>query len=140
MINFHKLTPTDILSILVIKLWRSMSRFPAISIYNGEASITQDELSNFIETARELQIKGLGGEFHCREQKLPDEQSEILKHQNTSRDITEQDYEEFDDTDAQGSFVTGDGSLATMEENNISWSENDCIKMSFLGYDLCAFI
>jgi len=31
-------------------------------LYNGEASITQDELATFLETARELQVKGLQSE------------------------------------------------------------------------------
>merc|ERR1712129_96837 len=61
-------------------------------LYNGEASIAQDELATFLETARELQVKGL---------------------QNKVENVTDQNkYEESD-------YPSSDISIADLELGNI---------------------
>merc|ERR1712129_167181 len=48
-------------------------------LYNGEASIAQDELATFLETARELQVKGLQGKVEnvtCKNQTIENKDEE----------------------------------------------------------------
>ena len=97
-------------------------------IYNGEASITQDELKKFLETAQDLQVKGLQGDLQgiCKN---------VFEEQNMSDQGTTQggekniEFEEEDFVVSQESihdsleelavsFDTSDGTLVKMDENN----------------------
>jgi rubrerythrin len=49
-------------------------------MYNGEANISQEELTVFLETARELQVKGLDGEIE-----------DIDKNESEKHEINDQD-------------------------------------------------
>ena len=97
-------------------------------IYNGEASITQDELKKFLETAQDLQVKGLQGDLQgiCKN---------VFEEQNMSDQGTTQggekniEFEEEDFVVSQESihdsleelavsFDTSDGTLVKMDEND----------------------
>ena len=53
-------------------------------LYNGEASISKDEVKDFFETAQFLQIKGLQGDLHTIDQDLLEEKIE-LESENTNK-------------------------------------------------------
>ena len=51
-------------------------------LYNGEASIAQEELKQFIMTGNELQVKGLDGEITAVGENLAEEPKNIKSRRN----------------------------------------------------------
>merc|ERR1719507_268455 len=48
-------------------------------LYNGETFITQEELKQFLETAQELQVKGLQGDLKGIDENVSDERESSYK-------------------------------------------------------------
>ena len=57
-------------------------------LYNGETFITQEELKQFLETAQELQVKGLQGDLQGISENVPDKQEASCKNTNYAKEET----------------------------------------------------
>ena len=51
-------------------------------MYNGEVFIAQEELTTFLETARELKVIGLQAEVQCMGQNEPEEKMSTAQNEN----------------------------------------------------------
>ena len=80
-------------------------------LYNGETFITQEELKMFLETAKELQIKGLQGDL----QGMGQNESETM---NENNEIDDQESILDSLTGFADSFDAQDGTLDRIEEND----------------------
>ena len=78
-------------------------------LYNGEAFIVQEELNSFLETARELQIKGINFDSIIRERDNECKDNENLMKNEIINDATEELAHTFD---------IQDGTLVEVGENN----------------------
>ena len=82
-------------------------------LYNGEAFITQDQVKVFIETGKELQVKGLEGELTGVEEKTPEMPTNV--HEN------EQIYDNYEDE----KVFTGLPEVAKMNVRNLQITNNE---------------
>jgi len=98
-------------------------------IYNGEASIAQEQLKVFIETGKELQVKGLEGELT----RIVDDTSENVINNEECKQSYENDEDENLST---GSDEKGEGDLTRIvdgtSENPI---ESEECKQGYIDYE-----
>ena len=82
-------------------------------LYYGEASITQDEMKLFFETAKSLQVKGLLGDIEGIGQNIQEEQNP--EYEDTNNKYEKDYHATLDDTDNQenivDSFISRDASV-----------------------------
>ena len=60
-------------------------------MYNGEVFIAQEELTTFLETARELKVIGLQAEVQCMGQNEPEEKMSTAQNEYHFSKETKQD-------------------------------------------------
>ena len=74
-------------------------------LYNGEAFVTHQELKQFLETAQELQVKGLQGDLQGIGQK--ENNMDTISYQCTGHIKEKTEYENLEDTVGHGSVIFG---------------------------------
>ena len=97
-------------------------------MYNGETSIIQEELNLFLETAKELQVKGLQGDLQDIGQSMEENEKP-----NSNQCEKKAEYEDYvvcqenildEMNELADSFFKDEGTLATVERKNLPLNSN----------------
>ena len=100
-------------------------------MYKGEAFITQEELKQFLETGKELQVKGIQGEFQglrddgIKNQDIDQEtvQAEHVAESNNAYDVVDKENPLID------SYPSLDQELSRVNKNSLEMTEEQDIKI-----------
>jgi hypothetical protein len=105
-------------------------------LYNGEAFITQEELKVFIETAQELQVKGLQGDLQNLGESEHEKQESSYQHTNYNQKTRDSEMDFVDQEsvldsleELADSFSTSDSTLATFDENKLPLPTKNEVKL-----------
>merc|ERR1712179_129410 len=98
-------------------------------MYNGEAFVGQEELKEFIEIGKDLQVRGFEDDFLCAGEKVQEKTAEFVKVEDENHENTLDDNLTSDTLEPTIENQFTEGTLVTTEEEKIQVDANSDLNL-----------